>query len=450
MELYNKNCLVMGFGVSGQQVGKLIKNQGGKVTIYSDFPLTKDEVVMASRYGFSYGNYDNVEKLIKKNQLDLMVLSPSIKIGAELVKLAKKMKVKVVSEVELGCLFAKGTIIGVTGTNGKSTTATLIGEMLKNANKTAYVLGNIGCPISEKAELVEQNQYVSLELSSYQLESSMELPINVAVVLNITKDHLERHKTFENYVLAKKNITKFQGEKDFLVLNYDDEIVRSFAKSSKAKVLYFSQKQKVNGAYLLGENILFGNGEYIASMKSIKLMGRHNVENILASITAMKVLKIPTKAIAKTLTNFNGIKHRLEVVKEIQGVTYVNDSKSTNLESLIVALECYCNRQVILIMGGVDSGFDYKKVFTDFKNLVSVVVYGENAEKIVNFAKSQGYTNIFQGATLKECVLLSRYLAKENQIVLLSNGSKSFDMFKNFEERGEKFREIVRGINEKR
>ncbi|MEG1520614.1 MAG: UDP-N-acetylmuramoyl-L-alanine--D-glutamate ligase, partial [Clostridia bacterium] len=312
--------------------------------------------------------------------------------------------------------------------------------------KRCFAVGNIGVPLTSLVETLNEKDYIVEELSSFQLEKNEFVKPKISCILNLSVDHMDRHKTMENYINAKKNIFKNQDENDFLVLNFDDEILKSQEIKSSAKVVYFSKSEKVNGAYLDGENICFGDGEFIVSKNTIRLFGAHNLENALAAITIAKLLKISNTAIAKGLSEFKGISHRLQFVKTIDNVKYINDSKATNIDSTIVATNAF-DEKITLLLGGYDSDFDYSELFEKMsKNVQRIIVSGANAEKIVNYAKLSGFINIIQTASLKESVLVARFFANANEVVLFSPASKSFDLFNNYEERGEKFIEIVESI----
>ncbi|MEG1806243.1 MAG: UDP-N-acetylmuramoyl-L-alanine--D-glutamate ligase, partial [Clostridia bacterium] len=315
MELKGKSCLVIGLGKSGKSAANLIKRSGGSVTFYKDSPFSVDEIKRMKVDGFDYVDIEKRDKMILQGCVDLIVISPSISLQSEVVKIAEKRGIKILTEVELASCFLTATLVGITGTNGKTTTTSLVEKLISSDDKRCFAVGNIGVPLTSLVETLNEKDYIVEELSSFQLEKNEFVKPKISCILNISVDHMDRHKTMENYITAKKNIFKNQDENDFLVLNFDDEILKSQDIKSSAKVVYFSKSEKVNGAYLDGENICFGDGEFIVSKNTIRLFGAHNLENALAAITIAKLLKISNTAIAKGLSEFKGISHRLQFVK---------------------------------------------------------------------------------------------------------------------------------------
>lgn len=446
MELKGKSCIVVGLGKSGRAAANLVKEKGGKVTFYKDSPFTVNEIKELRENKFDYVDIEKRDKMILQGEIDCVILSPSISLDAQIVKNAEKNGITILTEPELASCFLKSTLVGITGTNGKTTTTSLVEKLISSDGKRCFAVGNIGIPLTSIVDKLDEKDYIVEELSSFQLEKNEFVKPKVSCILNIGVDHLERHKTMENYINAKKNIFKKQDENDFIVLNYDDKTLREIDVESKAKVIYFSKSEKVNGAYLDGENICFGDGEFIVSKNTIGLFGAHNLENALASISICKLLKVSNTAIAKGLSEFKGISHRLKLIKTIDNVKYFNDSKATNIESTIVATNAF-DEKITLLLGGLDSDFDYTDLFEKMsKNVFRIIVCGQNAEKIISYANKCNFKNINRAGTLKESVLIARFFANYGEIVLFSPASKSFDSFKNYEERGEKFVEIVESL----
>ncbi len=425
MEYSDCDVLVIGYGESGKAVCEKVKSLGKNAYIYD------------KKSGFLKEN--DVERLIYGGKVGLAVISPGVPTDSEISLLLRKSGIKIVSELEYGASFFDGTVVAVTGTNGKTTTVTLIDKMLKEANERSFLCGNIGFPASR--EKIEKNATYVLECSSFQLETIKSFKPKIAAILNLSPDHLDRHKSLENYYAAKKRIYENQDENDFLVLpkNLDDKC------DSKSKKYFFSLSEKTNGAHLEKDNIVFGRSDYVTGLRNIKLLGQHNIENILAAVTVAKLLKINNKYIECAISTFYGVPHRISYVKTIDGVKYYNDSKGTNVSSTLVAINAMTG-ETVLILGGKEKGIDYLPLFENLpKNVTRVIVFGENAERVLIDAEEANYRSISRCESLKECVLLARYYAKSGN-VLLSPATSSFDMFSSYEERGECFEEIVRSL----
>lgn len=424
MEYSEADVLMLGYGESGKAVCEKVGKLGKKVYIYD------------KKSGF-ISNSD-VKRLICGGKIELAVLSPGISTDSEIVKSVESSGIKVISEFEYGSNFLKGDVVAVTGTNGKTTTVMLLEKMLKESGRKCSLCGNIGYPVTK---VKSDDSYINvLECSSFQLERIDRFKPKISAILNLSPDHIDRHKSVEKYYEAKKQIYKNQDENDFIVIPCDLEI-----SDCKAKKYYFSTTKKTNGAHLEKNNIVFGDNEYITGLSNVKLLGKHNIENILAATTMAKLLKINNKYIERAISTFYGVPHRISFVKEISGVKYYNDSKGTNVSSTTVAIDSM-QGDTVLIMGGKEKGICYDELFEKMSKIVKrVIVFGENAENILNSAEKYGYMNISRAATLKEAVLLARYYAKCGN-VLFSPATSSFDMFSSYEERGERFEEIVHGI----
>ena len=425
MEYSDNGVLVIGYGLSGKAVAKKVIAQGRKAYIYDQKSgyLTESEI----------------KELISGNKISLAVISPGVPLDIELVGFLKSHGINVISELEYGASFLSCDIVAVTGTNGKTTTVTLLSKMLKEEGKESALCGNIGFPITA---IKQKSDFVAVvECSSFQLEGISGFKPKIAAILNLSPDHLDRHKTKESYFMAKKRIYENQDEKDFLVL--PDGLKNECG--GRSKRYYFSQTEKTNGAHLEKNNIVFGNGDYITGLSNLKIVGRHNVDNVLAAVTMAKLLKVQNTYIERAISSFYGVPHRIAFVKEIDKVRYYNDSKGTNVSSTLVAIEAM-QGDTVLILGGKEKGVDYDELFSsDMSKIKAVVVFGENADRVLESAERCGYKAIWRANSLKECVLLSRYLIKSGN-VLLSPATSSFDMFSSYEERGERFEEIVRSL----
>ncbi|MBU1026217.1 MAG: UDP-N-acetylmuramoyl-L-alanine--D-glutamate ligase [Candidatus Margulisbacteria bacterium] len=357
---------------------------------------------------------------------ELIVVSPDVHLDIPILEQAKQKGIPIISEIELAYQLLKKPLIAVTGTNGKTTVTTLIGEMLKAGGKKVAVAGNIGTPLISVDD--SSLDYLVAEISSYQLETTVDFRPWISVILNIQPDHLERHKTMAEYIKQKQRIFKNQTSSDYLIYNQDDPQVVKMVKGAKSKLIGFSKKK----AKLLG----------LAPSK-IKIPGEHNLENSLAAANAADLCSINKETIAQTLRAFPGVEHRIEFVAEKNGVSFYNDSKATNPASTIVAIKTFFGQGIILILGGKDKGVSLVEMIKLIKKKVkNVILLGEAAQRFEQELRKAGYNNIHLAKSLEDAVTLSLSLAKKGDIVLLSPACASFDMFKNFEERGKRFKEI--------
>ena len=421
-------ALVVGNKLSGKSAKKLLKKMGYKVTmIESDksekYYLLRDRLFMG---------------------LSLIVVSPGVPFDSEIILKAKQKNISVIGEFELGTNQVFGDMIAITGTNGKTTVTTMISEIMKAQNKNTFVGGNIGVPVSSFALKTTSKSKTVLEVSSFQLETINKFKPHIAVILNITPDHLNYHKTMENYIKAKLNIFKNQDEKDFLILNKDDQLLMSQDFSScKSQIYYFSTKKKCMGCYERSGNIYFYDGKketFIMKTADICLIGKHNVENALAAILSGILSGITPKIIEKNVHNFKGVSHRLEYVTKIENVTFINDSKGTNITSTIVAMNAI-NEPTTLILGGSDKGYEFDELFIKMPpNIKRIIAIGETKDRILRISKKYKKCDNYLASTMKEAVTLAYKLTKTTGgVVLLSPACASFDMFKNYEHRGRVF-----------
>ena len=446
MELKGKNVLILGLARSGIAAAIELINLGAKVTA-SDMKSKgelKDIAALESKGAqLVFGEHP----LSLLNGCDLIVLSPGVPSDINILDEARKRDIPIISELELGFWFAKAPIIAVTGTNGKTTTTTLIGEIFKNEGKNITLAGNIGIPLVREVEKAEAKDFLIVEVSSFQLENIMHFKPKISVILNISEDHLNRHKTFENYIETKARIFENQTEEDYAVLNYDDPIVRSFIKRIKAKTMFFSQKEELSrGIYVKnGVIVIRENGKIYPLLKAEELgiKGSHNLENALAAACVAWICRINLNNVAETLKDFHGVEHRLEFVAEIGQVKFINDSKATNPHSAQKAIEAL-NEPIVLIAGGYDKNSDY----TDFLRAISgkvkkLILIGDTADVIEDAAKKQGFYDIQKTDSLQQAVKLAYSAATPGDVVLLSPACASCDMFESFEERGRIFKEAV-------
>ncbi|CEQ18493.1 UDP-N-acetylmuramoyl-L-alanine--D-glutamate ligase [Paraclostridium sordellii] len=449
MDLNNKIVLLVGLAKTGVSTIKKLDKLGAKI-IVNDIK-SKDQLKDIIK---QIENLDSVEYILGHHledisNIDLTIVSPGVPLDLPFIKKLQSENINIIGEVELAYKLSKNpTFVGITGTNGKTTTTSLVGEIFKKASKDSYIVGNIGNPVIDTVDLTDENSFLITELSSFQLESIEDFKPRVSTIINITEDHLNRHHTMENYINAKANIFKNQDANDFCILNYDDEIVRELGNKTNAKVLYFSQKEKVSqGAYLDDNNniVIKVNDKEIKLLNKdeLSLPGNHNLENCMAAILMSYVLGINLEIIKDTLKTFKSVEHRLEFVTDKDGIMFVNDSKGTNPDSTIKAITSY-DKPIVLIAGGKDKQSDFTEMISyATKNVKALVLLGETADKIEQTAKLQGMNNIFRVSDMKEAVKTAYKLAQSGDVVLLSPACASWDMYPNFEARGLDFKENI-------
>ena len=397
---------------------------------------------------FILGRNPNTDEV---QDIDMAVVSPGVPLDLDYIMAIKNNRKKVISEIELAYqagLKKNIRFVGITGTNGKTTTTSLVGEIFKAQGVETYVVGNIGNPAIEAVEMAGDGAVLVTELSSFQLESIDMFSPTASTVLNLTEDHLNRHHTMENYAMAKARIFENQVDDTVCILNYDDPITRSMAEDCHADVVFFSRKDKFErGIYLDDDNNIIVNNEIeeIALLKAdqLSLPGGHNLENCMAAIGLTLALGVEIEVLVKVLKTFKAVEHRLEYVDTVKGVKYVNDSKGTNPDSTIKAVQSY-NDPIILIAGGYDKGSDFNELFEIAKDYVrSVVILGQTGDLIEDTARKHGFTDLYRVNDLKEAVEKSAQIAKEKDIVLLSPACASWGMYNNYEERGREFKNLV-------
>ncbi|HVO75478.1 MAG TPA: UDP-N-acetylmuramoyl-L-alanine--D-glutamate ligase [Ignavibacteriaceae bacterium] len=445
IDLKDKNISVIGAVRSGIGAAKLIKKLGGKafVSDMSDNAKIKKSAEVFMELGIDYELGGHTNRVF---DCELMVVSPGVPSNAEILSKAKEKNIKVISELELAAGFCKGKIIAITGTNGKTTTTSLCAHVFKVGGKKIYTAGNIGFAFSEIALDVRPDEYVSLEVSSFQLDLIDTFKPQVAAILNITPDHLNRYENkFEKYIESKLRVFKNQDSGDFLILNKDDPGLMNSLPNYKSKNFYFSLSEpQYNGCYLSGEELIFNEYnelKFSCSVKNLSLKGEHNYQNAMAVIIAAKIYGLDNERIREALGSFKGVEHRLEFVREIDGVIYINDSKGTNVDSVWYALRSFDN-PIFLILGGQDKGNDYNKIKDlVLKKVKKIYAIGSSAEKVFNFFHHDIKVEI--KGTLEEVVITANSEARKNDVVLLSPACASFDMFDNYEHRGEVFKEAV-------
>jgi len=443
MELREKRVLVIGMGRAGTAAAKLLEARGARVTITDKKGREelKEALRKIERRGMGIETGGHPLELLEDR--DLIVVSPGVSSNIPLLKRAKEKRIPILGELELASSFLKVPIVAVTGTNGKTTTTTLIGKILKKEGRRVAVAGNIGHPLSSCVG--KDYELIVSEVSSFQLERIKAFHPFITVLLNIAPDHLDRYRDLDEYIKAKKKIFVNQKKSDFAVLNRDDPHYRFF--SLEAKKIFFSREELKEGVYLEEEIImanLSGRSQEIIHREEIGIKGPHNLENALAAIATCLILKVKVTSIRKVLKEFQGIPHRMEFVREIQGVRFINDSKATNVSSVMKSLASF-NEPIILIAGGKDKGLDYSSLRPLVeKKVKALILLGEAKEKIAQ-ALSSG-KRIKMAEDMKEAVNIAFGLAEEGEIVLLSPACSSYDMFQDFQERGEAFKAVVRKL----
>jgi UDP-N-acetylmuramoylalanine--D-glutamate ligase len=448
MDLKNKRVLVVGLGRSGVAAAFFLQEHGAKVTVSdtkSEAQLQHEVAQLLDR-GISIEAGRHGERTFRDQ--DLIVVSPGVPPDQPQLQHARTLGIPVIGEVELAFRFVQGKVLAITGSNGKTTTTTLVGEILSKAGKKTLVGGNIGTPVISLAGKSSRESMVVLEVSSFQLETIEQFCPWIAAILNITPDHLDRHHTFEAYVAAKARIFENQTSADFGVLNADDPACVALKKKVKSSLYWFSRKQPVEqGAFLKGEQIIFrqnGKEQPVLSRSDISLKGLHNLENVLAAVTMTMLAGCDPQQVRQAVSEFHAVEHRLELVSSVNGVTFYNDSKATNVDATIKALESFPGN-IHIILGGKDKGSDYTVLVPLLRERVKAAyLIGAAAEKIRS--QIQGSTTLVSAGTLERAVHQAFEAAKPGDIVLLAPACASFDQFENYEQRGRIFKELVHGL----
>lgn len=448
MYLKNKRVLVVGLGITGLSTVKALNHLGARI-IVSD---SKSELDLKTF--FDGIGHIPVEKYLETDSLplediDLIIKSPGIKPETGILKEAKAKNIEILTDIELAYRISKtNNIIGITGTNGKTTTTTIVGKVLKAANYNTYLAGNIGIGILEDMVNSKKEDVFVIETSSFQLENTVIFKPKISLIINIKPDHLDWHGSFDNYIRSKKKIFKNQDKNDFTVLNYDDKIVREMSKEINSKIIWFSVSEKLEeGIFIQDKYIVIRDGD-----KLTKVLPYENLnlvlENAMASIAIAWAMDIDVEIISKILLEFKGLEHRIEFVKTINEISFYNDSKGTNPDSTIKAIEAV-KSPIILIAGGYDKGSEFDELIKSFNGKVKeLILLGETKEKIKLTAEKHGFKNIRLVDDMKEAVKLAYEIGEKNNNVLLSPACASWGMYTNFEERGQDFKNLVFDIEE--
>lgn len=447
MELSGKRVLVVGTGISGIAAMKLLAKQGAQIIVLEgNVKLNKEEIVKKLPSETEYRLVLGELPELVMDQLDLAVLSPGVPTDLPFVIRLQEKGVPVWGEIELAYACARGNLVAITGTNGKTTTTALTGAIMKEYYDSVYVVGNIGLPYTEYAlETTDQSMTVA-EVSSFQLETIHQFCPQVSAVLNITPDHLNRHHTMECYIETKARIAQNQTKEQVCVLNYEDENLQKIAKNIPADIFWFSSQRPLSrGIWLEGEDIIYCDEEKIkiCTIHDMQLLGVHNYENVMAAVAIAMHAGVPLECIRKAVSQFQAVEHRIEFVREVDGVKYYNDSKGTNPDAAIKAVEAMITPTVV-IGGGYDKQSSFEEWIASFRNKVKcLVLLGATADKIEKTARAAGFTNIIRVDSLEEAVKESAREAKAGDAVLLSPACASWDMFQSYEQRGTLFKEYV-------
>lgn len=457
MKYKKEKFLVYGLKKSGVAAANFLLSVGAEVGLYDDDDKVKEEkeVLLLAEKGAK------ILDVIKENEEDYeerkkylltfstAIVSPGVRIDSPLIVYLKRSGKRVIGELELGYLSVRAPLIAVSGTNGKTTVCNIINDALNAAGEKSYLVGNVGSPLIETAFFAGFSDVCVTEVSSFQLETIEKFSAHVSVLLNVTEDHLDRHYTMENYVYLKKRLFKNCTRFDTAVLNYDDEIVRKIGSSLDCKIVWFSLKEKVDGAYFSGGKIYY-LGEEILDTDDLTIKGEHNVLNALASVCALKVYGIESKDIEKSLCSFGGVDFRLEDKGERSGIKYINDSKSTNVDSGIKAVNAM-TQQTVMILGGKDKNQDFTRLFETIKNredlIKHVVIFGECRYKMLKAAIYCDYLQVSVAKDLESALKIAKIHAESGDCVLFSPAASSFDAYENYIERGKRFNELISDEN---
>ena len=439
--------LVLGLSRSGKAVAQFLLKKGAIVYVYDDVAGERVQKTQEELCALGARSVSREDLELCEERCDILVLSPGIPIDHPLAVRFKRRGKSVVGETEIATRFMRCPVIAVTGTNGKTTTVSLLTELLNAGGYTAKACGNIGTPMVDFCGL-DDTELAVAEISSFQMETLGSLCPHIAVILNVSEDHLNRHYTMENYIFLKEKLLKNSTESEIAVLNYDDVTVRRFAEKTKAKTIFFSLRERVKGAYFEDGYLCFMD-EKIMPADRLFAGGMHNVQNALAVICCAKIMGISNEKIMESLSSFKGIKHRIEFVGEANGVRYVNDSKGTNVDATLKAVQALEGEKVLLL-GGKDKGYDYNPLFAGLKksNVVHAVLYGENRYTMLKCARAQAFHSVTVCEKSGFAFKIASMQAVKGQTVLLSPASASFDEYSSYEERGEAFVDYVQTLVE--
>lgn len=447
MNLMNKSVLVIGAAVSGIPAVKFLAGKGAMVTLNDSKPREELESVITQLKDVKYELVGGAHPLELAEKCDFAVVSPGVPLDIPLIIDLHRLGKKVIGEIELGFAFAKAPILAITGTNGKTTTTALLGEVMEKGGKKTFVTGNIGNALVGEVDAATEKDVFVTEVSSFQLESIDKFKPRVGAILNITPDHLNRHKTMEGYTDAKLRVFENQDENDYAILNWDCPETRILKDRIKARVLFFSRKDILGEGAWVEEGAIWvglgGDAEFVTYVDEIFIPGGHNLENALAAALMAYCAGVSSPDIGRGIQEFRGVEHRIEYVDEIDGVTYYNDSKGTNSDASIKAIEAM-KRDIVLIAGGYDKGMEFVEFASAFKGKVKkLILLGETKHKLAEAADQVGFKEYIFVDTFEEAVKAAKASALPGDCVLLSPACASWGMFSNYEERGRIFKELV-------
>lgn len=436
----NKKIFIFGLARSGYEVAKLLSNYNNDILVVDKTDTDMEHIKELNSLNIKFIKTDTPENLLN-NTYDYVVKNPGIINTHPCILKAKELGVKVINEVEVAYDFIKdkATIIGITGSNGKTTTTTMIYEIMKKANLNVHLAGNIGYPLSSIVNKIKENDIIVAEISDHQLLDTDKFKTNISVLTNLSRVHIDFHGSYENYKNTKKKIFNNHTNNDLAILNLNNKDVLEITKDIKSTKLYFSNNTKTD--IYLDNNIIYYKDKPILNTNNIKVKGIHNYENIMCMLGVVKEFNIPDDIIIDYLKEFKGVEHRIEFVRNINDISFYNDSKATNTESTIVALKSF-NNNVILLLGGLDRGHSFDPLNPYLKNVKYILTFGETKNRIKDWAKKQNI-NCLVFDSLKEATLKSYELASTNDTVLLSPACASWDQYKCMEDRGNEFKSIV-------
>ncbi len=428
MKFKNKNILVYGLGDSGRAVLNVLKHKKANVSFYDD--------------NIKYYEYVGFERNPQEKNYDLVIISPGIKcVGNKMLEIFKQKNIPVISELDFAFILSKGKIIAITGTNGKTTVSMLTNKILKTAGYKTFLCGNIGLPFSAVCEKTTKDCVIVCEVSNFQLETCKYFKANIASILNIKPDHLDRHGSFEEYKNTKAKIANHMKRKDVLILNFDDFETKNMILHKKYQ--FFSKKTLKKGVFVKN-NQIYINKHSVLSLNEIKLKGEKNLENVLASVAICSHFNLSPSVYSQVISNFVVAAHRMQEIGKINEVMFVDDSKATNVSSTVACLETYQNESVVLLVGGQGKDIDYDEIFTKKIKIKQVVCFGAEGKKINACAEKYGYkSQCFE--KFSSAVEFAKNISTNGDYVLLSPACASFDEFSSYAERGEKFKELVLG-----
>ena len=447
MDVRAKKVMVVGMAKSGMASAKLLISQGAQPVLYDAKPVEAFEPGVFTTFEGKARLALGEDPQRIADECDMLVLSPGVPTALAFIRSAQAAGKKVIGEIELGALFTQADFVAITGTNGKTTTTALTGEVFKAGGFTTHVLGNIGIPIAGEVEKTKAGDVIVAETAALQLETIDTFAPHVCAVLNITEDHLDRFGTMDKYIAAKMRVFENQTENDFCVLNHDNEITRAMAGLQRSKVVWFSRSDMPgDGVFASGGRIVSVEGGVqtdICGVDEVKIPGEHNLENALAAAAMGRCYGISPESIRSALMTFPGVEHRIEFVREVDGVRYINDSKGTNPDATEKAAAAM-TRPTVLILGGYDKKSSFVSLFAGLGDSIkSVVALGDTKAQLLEDAKSAGYAPVMTADSFEDAVIKARQAAQPGWNVLLSPACASYDMFDHFEQRGDVFKQIV-------